>query len=41
MAIEVEGLAPLLQVFDMPTAIAFYSDQSGLRALFLLISLSV
>ena len=29
MAIRVEGLAPLLQVFDMPTAIAFYRDLLG------------
>lgn len=26
MAIDVVGLAPLLQVFDMPTSIAFYCD---------------
>jgi catechol 2,3-dioxygenase-like lactoylglutathione lyase family enzyme len=29
MAIEVRGLAPLLQVFDMPTSIAFYRDVIG------------
>ena len=29
MAIEVQGLAPLLQVFDMPTSMRFYRDQLG------------
>ncbi len=29
MAIEIRGLAPLLQVFDMPTAMHFYRDQLG------------
>ena len=29
MAIEVQGLAPLLQVFDMPTSIRFYRDLLG------------
>ena len=29
MAIEIRGLAPLLQVFDMPTSIAFYRDVLG------------
>jgi glyoxylase I family protein len=29
MPIEVRGLAPLLQVFDMPRAIAFYRDRLG------------
>jgi len=29
MAIEVRGLAPLLQVFDMPTSMRFYRDQLG------------
>jgi catechol 2,3-dioxygenase-like lactoylglutathione lyase family enzyme len=29
MAIEIRGLAPLLQVFDMPTSIAFYRDILG------------
>lgn len=29
MAIEVRGLAPLLQVFDMPTSITFYRDVLG------------
>lgn len=27
--IEVRGLAPLLQVYDMPTAVRFYRDQLG------------
>ena len=26
MAIDIQGMAPLLQVFDMPTAIRFYRD---------------
>ena len=29
MAIEVRGLAPLFQVFDMPTSMAFYLDVLG------------
>ena len=29
MAIEIRGMAPLFQVFDMPTAIAFYRDVLG------------
>lgn len=29
MAIETKGLSPLLQVFDMPTALAFYRDILG------------
>ena len=29
MAIAVRGLAPLLQVFDMPTSIRFYRDVLG------------
>jgi len=29
MAIEVRGMAPLLQVFDMPLSIAFYRDVLG------------
>jgi catechol 2,3-dioxygenase-like lactoylglutathione lyase family enzyme len=29
MAIEVQGVAPLFQVFDMPTSIAFYRDVLG------------
>ena len=31
MAIEVRGLAPLLEVFDMPTSIAFYRDMLGFQ----------
>jgi catechol 2,3-dioxygenase-like lactoylglutathione lyase family enzyme len=29
MSIELEGFAPLLQVFDMPTSVAFYRDVLG------------
>jgi glyoxylase I family protein len=29
MAIKVEGAAPLIQVFDMPTSVAFYRDVLG------------
>jgi catechol 2,3-dioxygenase-like lactoylglutathione lyase family enzyme len=29
LAITVRGLAPLLQVFDMPTSVAFYGDALG------------
>jgi glyoxylase I family protein len=29
MAIEVRGLAPLLQVYDMATSVRFYRDQLG------------
>jgi uncharacterized glyoxalase superfamily protein PhnB len=31
MSIEIEGLAPLLQVFDMPTSIRFYRDVLGFK----------
>ena len=31
MAIKVEGAAPLIQVFDMPTSVAFYRDLLGFR----------
>jgi glyoxylase I family protein len=31
MAIEIQGLAPLLQVFDMPRSIAFYRDMLGFQ----------
>jgi glyoxylase I family protein len=33
MAIEIRGMAPLLQVFDMPTSIAFYRDVLGFEVL--------
>ena len=29
MPIQVDGLAPLIQVFDMPTSVAFYRDALG------------
>ena len=29
MAIEVQGLAPMVQVFDMPRSIRFYRDVLG------------
>jgi len=29
MGLEIRGMAPLLQVFDMPTSIAFYRDVLG------------
>src|SRR5438045_8595794 len=29
MSIEVRGMAPLLQVFDMPTSVQFYCDVLG------------
>ena len=31
MAIEVRGLSRLLEVFDMPTSLAFYRDKLGFR----------
>lgn len=31
MAIEVRGLSPLVEVFDMPTSLAFYCDKLGFR----------
>ena len=31
MPIEVRGLAPLIEVFDMPTSLAFYRDKLGFR----------
>ncbi len=31
MAIEVRGLSPLLEVFDMPKSLAFYRDKIGFR----------
>ncbi|MBM3824550.1 MAG: VOC family protein [Verrucomicrobia bacterium] len=29
MSIPIEGLAPMLQIFDMPTSLAFYRDALG------------
>lgn len=31
MPIEVRGMSPLLEVFDMPTSLAFYRDKLGFR----------
>ena len=31
MGIEVRGLAPLVEVFDMPTSLDFYRDKLGFR----------
>lgn len=31
MAIEIRGLSPLLEVFDMPASLAFYRDKLGFR----------
>jgi glyoxylase I family protein len=31
MPIEVRGLSPLLEVFDMPASLAFYRDNLGFR----------
>lgn len=31
MPIEIRGLSPLLEVFDMPTSLAFYRDKLGFR----------
>jgi len=33
MALQIGGLCPLLQVFDMPTSIAFYRDTLGFTPL--------
>lgn len=33
MRIRIEGFAPLLQVFDMPTSIAFYRDVLGFQVI--------
>jgi catechol 2,3-dioxygenase-like lactoylglutathione lyase family enzyme len=33
MAIEMKGLTPLLQVFDMPTSIRFYRDVLGFEVI--------
>lgn len=31
MTIEVRGLSPLIEVFDMPTSLAFYRDKLGFK----------
>ena len=31
MSIKVDGLTPLIQVFDMPTSLRFYRDQLGFQ----------
>lgn len=31
MAIEIRALSPLLEVFDMPTSLAFYRDRLGFK----------
>ena len=31
MAIEVRGLAPMFEVWDMPTSLAFYRDKLGFK----------
>ena len=31
MSIEVRGMAPLVEVWDMPTSLAFYRDKLGFR----------
>ncbi|MFN2412406.1 MAG: VOC family protein [Pyrinomonadaceae bacterium] len=31
MAIEVRGMSPLIEIFDMPTSLAFYRDKLGFR----------
>lgn len=31
MAIEVRGMSPLIQVWDMPASLAFYRDKLGFR----------
>jgi glyoxylase I family protein len=33
MGIEVEGVAPLFQVFDMPRSVAFYRDVLGFEVI--------
>jgi glyoxylase I family protein len=34
MAIEIRGLSPYLEVFDMPTALQFYRDKLGFEVVF-------
>ena len=31
MALEIRGMAPLLEVFDMPTSLGFYRDKLGFK----------
>ena len=33
MSIDIRGMAPLIQVFDMPTSVAFYRDILGFKLL--------
>jgi glyoxylase I family protein len=33
MAIEIRGMSPLLEVFDMPRSLAFYRDKLGFRVI--------
>lgn len=33
MSIEIRGMAPLMEVFDMPTSLAFYRDKLGFRVI--------
>ncbi|HET9277781.1 MAG TPA: VOC family protein [Flavitalea sp.] len=33
MAIKTQGMAPLFQVFDMPTSISFYRDKIGFQVI--------
>ena len=35
MGIEIRGMAPLFQVFDMPTSVAFYRDVLGFEVRFM------
>jgi hypothetical protein len=34
MAIDVPGVCPLVQVYDMPTSVKFYRDTLGFQAFF-------
>ena len=33
MSLEVEGFAPLIQVYDMPTSVRFYRDVLGFEVI--------
>ena len=33
MAIEIRGLSPLIEVWDMPTSLVFYRDKLGFRVI--------